>query len=368
MKTINLYLAKNFIIRFLQICIGFSLLIFLINFIDIVERVREANSPFYIAILMSLLQIPDFINDIAPSLVLISAIITFYALSSRSEISIIRSSGYSLWQVAIPVAISAFIIAILWISLFNLFSAFSLNKLQYLEGKYIKHETHQILSPHQGIWIKQNNLDQQNQEIIIQAQSAIKENLEFRKITIWFFDENNNFYKKIDANKAFLKEGFWIIQQGTLNQGDKIINQKIENLEIASNLDRNFISEKVLNNAKNVKLFSIFQLPKLIHDLKSAGLSSTKFSVYLHSILIIPILFPAMTLIACFFGLNHIRNNNSTLMIFIGVIIGLVLYISSSIITALGSSGLIPTFAATWLVAIISLAVAILLIYKKELI
>jgi lipopolysaccharide export system permease protein len=368
MKKINSYLAKNFSIRFLQITIGFSLLIFLINFIDNIERIREANSPFFIAILLSFLQIPDFINDIAASLILIASIITFYSLSLRSEISIIRVSGYSLWQIAFPIAFSAFLIGCFWISFFNLFSAFSLNKFQYLEAKYINYENHQILAPSQGIWIKQNNLENENEEIIIQAKSAIKENLEFRQITFWFFDENGNFYKKIDGKKAFLKKGFWHINQAILNYGDDILNKEIENLDLQSALDQNFVSEKILNNAKNIKLFSIFQLPKLIGDLKSAGLPSTKFSIYLNSLLIIPILFPAMTLIACFFGLNHIRSNNSHIMIFIGIIIGLILYITSSIITALGASNLIPIFSATWLVAIISLAVGILLIYKKELV
>jgi lipopolysaccharide export LptBFGC system permease protein LptF len=73
-----------------------------------------------------------------------------------------------------------------------------------------------------------------------------------------------------------------------------------------------------------------------------------------------------MTLIACYFGLNHIRNKNTILMIFIGIIIGLIFYITSSIMNALGSSGLIPIFASTWVIAIICLASGILLIYRKE--
>jgi lipopolysaccharide export LptBFGC system permease protein LptF len=53
-------------------------------------------------------------------------------------------------------------------------------------------------------------------------------------------------------------------------------------------------------------------------------------------------------------------------MIFLGVATGLILYITSSIMNALGSSGIIPIFASTWVVAIICLSLGILLIYKKE--
>jgi lipopolysaccharide export LptBFGC system permease protein LptF len=73
-----------------------------------------------------------------------------------------------------------------------------------------------------------------------------------------------------------------------------------------------------------------------------------------------------MTLISCFFGLNHIRSQNSLGMIFLGIVTGLTLYITSSIITALGSSGLISVFASTWVIVAICLAIGTLLIYQKE--
>ena len=59
-KSINLYLAKSFLIKFAQITLGFSMLIFLINFIDSLEKVKASEGPTYIAALMAFLQIPDF--------------------------------------------------------------------------------------------------------------------------------------------------------------------------------------------------------------------------------------------------------------------------------------------------------------------
>lgn len=365
-NSINLYVAKNFLIKFLQITLSFSLLIFLVNFIEALEKVKANDGPGHIALTMAFLQIPDFLNDISPSLVLISAIISFFTLSSRSEISVIRMSGFSLWQVTLPITVSAFLIGIFWIMIFNPLSVLSLKTFHHIEGQYVKNEMREIVEPSGGIWIKQNNLDKTNEEIIISAASAYKENLEFEKVIIWFFDAEGNFYKKIDSPKINLIEKAWLVSEPTLNEGTQILNKKIKNITIATDLDDEFVAEKILNNFQNVKLFSIFQLPKLISDLKLAGFSSLKFRIYLHSLLSKPLLFPAMTLIACYFGLTHIRNNNSVVMIFFGIVIGLMLYIISSIVNALGSSGIIPVFVATWLVVIICLAVGILLIYQKE--
>jgi lipopolysaccharide export system permease protein len=365
-NSINLYIAKNFLAKFIQITLGFSLLIFLINLIDALDKVKANEGPAHIAAAMALLQIPDFLNDISPSLVLISAIISFFTLSSRSEISIIRMSGFSLWQVTLPITISAFFIGILWITAFNPLSVMSLKKFHNIEGQYVKKDMREIIKPSGGIWIKQDNLEKENETIIIRSASAYKKNLEFIGVTAWFFNSDGGFYKKIDGRKANLVEGSWEITRSIVNEGNISLNRKVNKISIPTDLEPKFVAEKILNNFQNVKLFSIFKLPQLIEDLKSSGFSSLKFSIHFHSLLGKPFLFPAMTLIACYFGLNHVRNTNSVTMIFLGIIIGLTLYITSSIVSALGASGIIPVFVATWLIAIICLAVGILLIYQKE--
>jgi lipopolysaccharide export LptBFGC system permease protein LptF len=77
-------------------------------------------------------------------------------------------------------------------------------------------------------------------------------------------------------------------------------------------------------------------------------------------------MFIAMTLIACYFGINHIRNQKSIIMITIGVVTGVAFYIASTILNSIGSSGLISVFASTWSVSLICVSIGILLIYSKE--
>lgn len=362
---INRYIARNFLVKFLQITGGFSLLIFFINFIETLDKIKQSNGPFWVSILMSFLQIPDFLNDVAPSLVVISAIATFFILSSKSEISVIRMSGFSLWQILQPVAFSAFCLGIFWILVFGPISILMSKKYNALEVKYVKHEFRESMEPQNGIWLKQANVEKPDEEIIFQAKKIYKGTVEFANVTVWFFNKNGQFYKKIDAQEMQLANNSWVLEKVILNEGE-IINKKVDSVSIKTNLQPDFVMQKIVNNFQNVKLFSIFELPQLITDLQSAGFSSRKFQVYFHSLLSKPLLFLAMTLIACYFGLNHIRNQNSILMIFFGTIIGLALYIISSIVNALGSSGLIPIFASTWVIAIVCLAIGTLLIYQKE--
>lgn len=364
-KLINSYIAKTFLIKFLQISLGFSLLIFFINLIETMEKVKDSGAPTYVAAFMAFLQIPDFLNDIVSSLALLSAIITFSNLSSKSEITIIRMSGFSIWQILRPAMLSAFLLGIFWIAIFEPVSIKMGEKFNSLEGEYIQNETRDFIAPSGGIWLKQPNSLKKGEELIFQAKKVYSESLELNNVSIWFFDPNGQFYKKIDAQEMILNNGEWQVNNAIVNSHN-VINKKIDDLSIPTKLEADFVRQKIVNNFQNAKLFTIFALPSLIENLQEAGFNPKKFKVYMHSLFSKPLLFTAMTLIACYFGLNHVRKQNSALMIFLGIIAGLIFYIISSIMVALGSSGIISIFASTWVIAIVMLSIGVLMIYRKE--
>ncbi len=366
-KSINSYIAKNFLVKLFQTALGFSLISLFINLIDTLDKAKGSEVPLDAIFFMSILKIPSFLDDISSSLILISAISSFFTLSSKSEITITRISGLSLWQIIKPIAVPAFIVGVLWTILLQPTEVKMIKKFNYLEGKYMRNEVREFVAPENGIWLKQTNLENPSEEIILQAHKVYKENLEFDKASFWFVNNEGEFYQRIDSEKAFLKENNWIVNNAVLNN-KKLINNKIPLTTIPTDLKPDFIIQKVINNFQDEKSFSFFELIPLIKNLDSSGFSSTKFKVYFYSLINRPFLFMAMTLIACYFGINHVRNNNSILLAFLGIILGLMVYIISSIINNLGSSGLISVFASTWLITIIFFAIGTLLIYEKELI
>lgn len=370
-KKINFYIGKVFLKNFLKITAAIALVVFFVNVFDaynqIHGQIQGYNNSFVKALEISLVQIPDFINEMSAILVLMATIITISSLSYKSEITIIRSTGFSLWNVIQPIAFLSFLLGIFWITIFTSLLTYSAKEFNRLEQKYINHENRQIIQPKSGIWLKQDNLEHKNQEIIITAKKIYKQNLEFKDVTLWFINNNSEFYKRIDADEIFLNQNNWLIKSG-LVKDDQNLNQRVENITIPTNLVNNLVIGKIINNFESEKLFSLYKLPNLIKDLKSAGLTTLKFEVYYHNLLSKPLLFIAMTLIGCYFGLTSTRSKNAILMIFLGAIFGLLIYMISSIVNTLSASGLIPIFTATWLLTALCLAVGILLIYQKELI
>ena len=163
----------------------------------------------------------------------------------------------------------------------------------------------------------------------------------------------------------FLENHKWILQNTIVND-EKLINQNVENLEVATDLEESFIKKKIINNFDSAQFFLIFELPKLIKELETSGLNSNKFKVYFNGQLNQALLFVAMIFFATYFGICSVRNRKAQIRVFVGIIFGLIVFIASSISFSLGSSGLISVFESTWLISLIYISISILLIYRKE--
>lgn len=391
-KSINIYLAKNFIKRFLQLTCAFSLLIFFISFIEIFNRTNQNKVTFIIKLAMSMCSVPQLINEISSSLILISAIICYFNLSMRSEITIIRNSGLSLWHIATPISISALFIGIFWIVIFQPLSIKSSKLLENFENiNFGEHKATQDgkkikINSQKPIWLRQENLENEGEEIIIGAEGLDQDNLKFYNVSLWFFNKEGLFYKRVDSEEMALLNENLILKNNIINQeslilnneefqknfnllskeSNKNLNQQLPKLVIKTNLSAEFILKKIFINTQNINNFNVFEIPKLIEEMENSGLNSQKYRVRLHYLCNLWLMFVAMTLIACYFGINHARNQKSLAMIFVGIIVGVAFYIASSIFNSIGSSGLISVFASTWMVSMICIAMGILLIYHKE--
>jgi lipopolysaccharide export system permease protein len=336
--------------------------------------------------------VPQLINEISSSLILISAIICYFNLSMRSEITVIRNSGLSLWHIATPISISALFIGIFWIVIFQPLSIKSSKLLENFENIHFgEHKATQDgkkikINSQKPIWLRQENLENEGEEIIIGAEGLDQDNLKFYNASLWFFNKEGLFYKRVDSEEMALLNENLILKNNIINQespilnneefqknfnlfskeSNKNLNKQFPKLVIKTNLSAEFILKKIFINNQNINNFNVFEIPKLIEEMENSGLNSQKYRVRLHYLCNLLLMFVAMTLIACYFGINHARNQKSLAMIFIGIIVGVAFYIASSIFNSIGSSGLISVFASTWMVSLICIATGILLIYHKE--
>lgn len=364
-NIIKKYLIKKFLSNFFKVFLAFAMLFFLINLLENINKNDNNHLDFFLILLFSVLPILGQISTLVASLVLIACINTFYNLAKNSEITIMGNSGYSLWKICKPVLLASFALGIFWIIIVQYVAEKANNFTLTLEKQY-SHILPQSFSYGSNIlWLKQNYLEKTNHTFIVGLGRYNKANNVFADVGLWFFDEQQNFYQKINCKYTTIQKNLLYLNNCIINNATDF-NIKIEQLKITTNLNNNLLQQQIISNFAKLQSFSIWTLPKTIENIKAVGLDARKFVVHFYSILALPFNFLAMVLISAYFGINHIRNRKVILRIFVGILFGLFVYIVDNIAKSFGSSNLISIFSATWLVNLIFIFLGVLLLYRKE--
>jgi len=84
------------------------------------------------------------------------------------------------------------------------------------------------------------------------------------------------------------------------------------------------------------------------------------------SMLALPLLLVAMTLIAACVSLKFSRFNQSRAVILGGILSGFMLYVVTVLVKAFGSSGVVPPFVAAWLPVVVAMSLGATILLHQE--
>ena len=100
---------------------------------------------------------------------------------------------------------------------------------------------------------------------------------------------------------------------------------------------------------------------------KSFGVSAYPFRMQYHSLLAMPALFVAMSLVAATVSMRFVRSGQSAGMILGGMAAGFMLYVVTAVTSSFGSAGIIPPVLAAWLpVAVATLFGVAYLLHRED--
>ncbi len=119
-STLGRYMAKRFVMSILAV---FMLTLLLIFFVDFIEVLREGGKRDDVGAgtlaLITLLRIPIFAELALPFAILIGTIGAFLSLSRSSELTIIRAGGVSVWQFLQPALMIALLFGVFAVTVYN---------------------------------------------------------------------------------------------------------------------------------------------------------------------------------------------------------------------------------------------------------
>ncbi|MDJ1305757.1 MAG: LptF/LptG family permease [Candidatus Midichloria sp.] len=337
---IHRYIATHFI--------GYTITIFfaisgIVLFFDTLELIRlslkVAELNFQKVILMAIMKNYYHANKIWPFVIVLAGAFTYKKLSENFELYILRSAGFSTFQIIFPITLLSFCIGIIHITLLNPIGSYGIEKYQHMEAINLQGRKSLISFSESGLWLKQNGGN--GKEIIFHALRLSQQEQAFYDVTFFYYDYNNTFIKRIDAKKATIINNYWHISQAkTINS--KYVTHQEKEIRIKTDLTFDSIIESIVSP----EVLSFWQLYNFIRISKNTGLIAVKHPLYFWQLLFMPLFFSAVAAVGYISCIKKPRAPKSNNMIIIAVLIQFFIYFTSDFVSALAIVGTIPVIIA----------------------
>ena len=214
-------------------------------------------------------------------------------------------------------------------------------KYETVKGNYEKEQDYLATVTVNGIWIKERGV---NSNYMIRASNLEKENLV--GLTIYEFDKNNNFTRRIEADSANITSLRWVLKNIRVIDADGIIsNEPIKEPFYFSMYD----IKKIKSLYSNLDTISFWDLGNEIKLLKQRGYSTREMQVKLHKSLAFPFFLLSMVLLSGVFTLGISFKDNNWTYIFIAIITSVLIFYFNRFSEALGKTERLPIELSVWM-------------------
>ncbi len=349
--TLSRYLAKRYVINLLALLAGLMSIIYLFDTIELIRRASKFdNVPLSLVLQMGLLKLPEVSQMLLPFAVLFSAMYTFWQLTRRSELIVVRAAGFSVWQFLTPIVGLAVLAGILQMTVINPVGAVLLGKFEQLEAHYLSREENQIAVFREGLWLRQGYNDGgQGGYIILHAGKLQQQDWSLKNVMVLSFNAQDQFLERMDAAAARLEPGRWVLENVSVS-GRTPTPETQEQVFLPTGLT----VQDVEDSFSSPQTMSFWRLPGYIQTLESTGFNASRLRVHYQNLWAQPLMFAAMVLLAASFSMRPPRFRGALLLFSIGIFIGFVIFFLSSFLQALGASQQIPVVLAAWAPAFIT--------------
>lgn len=356
---IDRYIARRFLVAIVGTFAVCSLLVFMIDLIELLRQSGKYGSvPATTLVHLALLRLPTYTEFLLSFTVLVGAIAALMYLSRKSELTILRASGMSVWQFLRPGIAVALLLGVVSVTAYNPLAALARTKAEQMYAQAFGREANLLSAGSSGTWLRQNGADGQS---VLSAGAATDRGLSLTAVTAYVFDDVGVFKERIDANSARLMNGYWQLQDAWVARaGEQPQNYATYLLSTYLTPDR------VSDALGSAYALSFWELPGLIQDAEKASLSTTNFRIQYELLLARPLLCVAMVLLAATVSLRSFRAGGIQTMVITGMIGGFGFFLLAEVSRQLGLAGLAPAWAAVWLPVSLTIFVSLTVLMHQE--
>jgi lipopolysaccharide export system permease protein len=343
-KSINRYIINEYIKSLFVVMAVMLSIILLINLLDEFNFFKSKKDlKFIFFIIFTILKVPNVLINLFPFIVLFGGIVFYLKIYNHNEVISLRVMGYSNIQIILIPALTSFVVGYVIVFLIVPFSSSMLKYYEELRSEY--NETKNLVFVNEtGIWILDKNEKEKN---IIRIEKINKDFSTLTRITIYNYDNSNNFIKRIDADEGIIIDKNWqlnkvhIITANKKNNKDNYLN----NYSFTSNININ----ELRNVYKNTETTSLLDINKEMLILEDKGYSTIDLRIRYQKLISFPIYLLAMSILSGLMIINLGKTANYLKYGTYGVIISIIIYFLNDLSITIAKSGIISVDFSVWI-------------------
>lgn len=352
MNIFNRYLIRNL---FLGFAAAAGLLLPLFTTFNLINELDDVNPGGYRwtqAVMVVLMTLPRTFIDLGPFIALIGGIVGLGQLSKSGELTAIRTTGYSIFRIAMVTLCAGLMLTVAlgvideWVA-----SPMQQRALQ-IKTRYTRHDMAGNI-----LWARRGN------EFV--TVKSLNEQRQPVGIELFYYRADHSLQRYIYAKTATISDnGTWQLED--VNQKEwangKETTETKESVAWPSLFAGMSLQELTLPSSS----FSVKQLGHYISYLKSTGQPSLEFTLALWQKVGHPLLILAMILLAIPFTFSAPRAPGLGSRLAVGVVVGLLTYVSDQIIVNLGLLCSLNVQMTTLAPPALLLAMALILVFRFD--
>ena len=338
---INKYIAKEFLKVVINTSIIFFSLGFIMTLFEEINFFKEIDVSMNTPIILSLLFTPNLLHNFFPFIILLSGIWFFLKIKKSDELTAINISGMSNLSIIFIPGILSIILGIFFMTAINPITSVLVKKYEIMKGSYEMDQEYLAAITENGIWIKEKNLQKNN---IIRSLSLENENL--IEVTIYEFNQNNDFVRRIEAESANISSVRWSLKNVKIINADGMnISKNMKNFSYISMYD----VKKIKSLYSNPDTISFWNIESEIKLLEQRGYSTTEMQTKLHRSFAFPFFLLSMLLLSAFFTLGTKFSLNNWSYVFFPIIASVLIFFFNDFSAALGKTEKLSVEISVWM-------------------
>jgi len=343
---INNYLSREFLKIIINMSLSFFCLGFIITLFEEINLFKDRDVDIYIPIILSALFVPSILYNMFPFIILLSGIWFFLKIKKTDEIIAMKVSGISNFSVITVPSILSIILGFFFIMAISPVTSVMVKKYETIKSIYYEKEQDYLAAvTENGIWIKEKKY---GKNYIIRSSKLDGQYL--IGLTIYEFDNNNNFLTRTEARSADIGTFNWKLKDVLIvDKKGKTISKNINNLSYQSRFD----IKKIRSLYSNLDTISFWKLKNEIKILEDRGYSTGEMKSRLQRSLAFPFFLLSMVLLSGVLTLGVKFKENNWTYVFIAIIASVLIFYFNDFSAALGKTEKLPIEVSVWMPIVI---------------